>query len=304
MTKKELDKLKSFISYKCGLDSEFGGYSKLYNMTTENIYSFLRSCNLKDKRVLTVAGSGDQRLNAYLLGASDVTCFDINPLVKFQLDMKDTAIKELSFEEFIKFFGLSDNGKQTDNFMHPKVFDKLKYLLETDTNAFFDFIINEFPYNPKRKIYFDFENPLSLLRNMNGYLDKSSYNRLSSILEDKRIDFINANVDNLPDILNGEKFDVILLSNISDYIHNIYSSDELLRYRELIDRLMDNLNLYGIMQVGYIYSKYYRGEDVSKFHYKDSRHKYFPTNMFYSVLVNSYYNNGTFDKIIAYQKTK
>lgn len=304
MTKNEMEKLKSFISAKCGLDIQFGGYSKLYNMTTENIHGFLSTQNLKGKRVLTVAGSGDQRLTSYLLGASDVICFDINPLVEFQLDLKDTAIKELSFEEFIRFFGLNNKKNIGDGFLHPMIFDKLKYLLDKDTNAFFDFIINDFPYNPRNKIYFGFEDQLSLLKNMNGYLDKSSYNRLASILDDKRIDFVNANVDNLPDILNGEKFDVILLSNISDYIHDIYPNNELERFRELIDRLMDNLNLYGVMQVGYIYSKYYRGENVSKFHYKDSRHKYFPTNMFYSLLVNSYYNDGSFDKIITYQKLK
>ena len=98
--------------------------------------------------------------------------------------------------------------------------------------------------------------------------------------------------------------DMILLSNISDYTHHIYDKDDLENYRILIDRLMDNLNLYGIMQVGYIYSFYGRGEDVSDFHVNKKRQEYFPTSIFHSCFVPSYYNDGSYDKVITYQKLK
>ena len=58
------------------------------------------------------------------------------------------------------------------------------------------------------------------------------------------------------------------------------------------------------MQVGYIYSRYGRGEDVSNFHINKYRHESFPTSVFHSKFVSSYYNDGTYDKIITYQKLK
>ena len=115
----------------------FGNNSLLYSMTTENINGFLSKYDLKNKKVLTVAGSGDQRLNAYLMGADDVTCFDINELCKYHLDLKDKAIINLSYEEFLKFFGFlsKDSVFQTDLFMKiqdrldPDTFDLFYYLL-------------------------------------------------------------------------------------------------------------------------------------------------------------------------------
>ena len=104
MEKEYLEKLKSYFECTGRLSSTFGDYSKVYSMTTENIYSFLHNYDLKDKSVLTVGGSGDQRLNAYLLGARNVTCFDINPLVYEHLKLKDDAIRTLNFEKFLNFF--------------------------------------------------------------------------------------------------------------------------------------------------------------------------------------------------------
>lgn len=169
---------------------------------------------------------------------------------------------------------------------------------------FYDFIVNN-SYNIKTdSIYYDFNNKLSLMEKMNSYINPKRYNKLSSILREKQIEFFNIDIDNLPELLKGEKFDLILLSNISDYIHLIYKENDLERYRDLIDRLEDLLNLYGIIQVGYIYSIYSRLSDVSKFHINLYRHKYFPTDKFHTMFVDSYYNDGTYDKVITYQKFK
>ena len=106
MDKKEIEKIIDYISIKGCLSSNFKGYSKMYAMTTENISGFLNKHDLKDKKVLTVAGSGDQRYNAYLRGARDVTCFDVNPMADLNLRLKETAMKELEWSDFLKFFGI------------------------------------------------------------------------------------------------------------------------------------------------------------------------------------------------------
>lgn len=298
-----LSLIKEYLDCTKKLDSTFGLYSRLYSMTTENIYGFLKNYDLKDKKILTVAGSGDQRLNAYLLGAKEVTCFDINPLTLLQLRLKDKAITNINFEKFIKFFGIYSK-KYGDCFhtLDSKIFDEFKYSLDEDTFNFFNYIINE--KNIKSDdIYFDFENNLNKLQKMNNYLNPDNYLQLGKILKNQDINFIDSNLVGLPEKLNGEKFDMILLSNISDYTHDIYGYKDLESYRLLIDKLMDNLNLYGILQVGYIYSSYSVLNDVGNFHKKEERQKYFPTDIFHSVMVDSYQDTN-YDKVITYQKLK
>lgn len=302
MDKEYLKQVKGYIEYTGCLNNTFGCFCKLYSMTTENIYGFLQNYDLKDKKILTVAGSGDQRLNAYLMGAKDVTCFDINPLTLLQLKLKDTAINTINFEKFIKFFGIY--SRKYSNYYHTldsRIFNELQDLDE-DTLSFFKFIIDESPYIDDKDIYFSFENDLNILQKMNNYLNPDSYIELRKILKTKDINFINSNLGELPEKLNGEKYDMILLSNISDYTNNIYLDNDLKRYRELIDKLTDNLNLYGTIQLGYIYSNYSKKDNVSNFHIKEERQKYFSTDLFHSLMVESYDGNNKKDKVIVYQK--
>lgn len=299
MTKVELEQLKELLK-DSSFANNFGMFCRVYNMTTENIFDFLNNYDLRDKKVLTVAGSGDQRLNSYLLGASDVTCFDINPLTELNMELKDRALETLSLDEFLDFFGIVNGYYDENSVLDFRLFDKFSILLDSDTYDFYNYVIQN---NKGKDIYFDGDD-LNVIEKMNGYLNYENYLKLQNIIKNKKIKFIDTDIHSLPDRLNGEKFDMILLSNISDYTHHIYEEDDLKRFRELIDKLMDNLKLYGIMQVGYIYSRYGRGEDVSNFHINKYRHESFPTSVFHSKFVSSYYNDGTYDKIITYQKLK
>lgn len=299
MTKVELEQLKELLK-DSSFANNFGMFCRVYNMTTENIFGFLNNYDLRDKKVLTVAGSGDQRLNSYLLGASDVTCFDINPLTELNMELKDRALETLSLDEFLDFFGIVNGYYDENSVLDFRLFDKFSILLDSDTYDFYNYVIQN---NKGKDIYFDGDD-LNVIEKINGYLNYENYLKLQNIIKNKKIKFIDTDIHSLPDRLNGEKFDMILLSNISDYTHHIYEEDDLKRFRELIDKLIDNLKLYGIMQVGYIYSRYGRGEDVSNFHINKYRHESFPTSVFHSKFVSSYYNDGTYDKIITYQKLK
>lgn len=298
-----LEQLKAYIITNRKLSSDFGKFSKIYNMTTENIYGFLKNYDLKDKRILSVAGSGDQRLNAYLLGAKEVTCFDINPLTKLHLDLKDSAIANINFEKFLNFFNIY--SRKYGSFFGAldfRIYDEFKDSLDSNTRYLFDEIINNSEISEK-SIYFDFLNDVRILENMNGYLTPDTYEKMSTIIKKQRINFIESSIDELSSKLNGDKFDMILLSNISDYIHKIYGENGLEEYRKVIDKLTDNLELYGIMQVGYIYANYSKYDDVGNFRISSERNKYFPCNEFYSVVVDSY-QEGYKDKVITYQKLK
>lgn len=304
--------LKQVINYinNCGeLCDNFGSFSKIYSMTTENIYGFLKNYDLKDKRVLTVAGSGDQRLNAYFLGAKSVTCFDVNPLTKFHMELKDKAISSINFEKFINFFSIY--SRRYGSYYHGldyRIFDEFKEKLSNETKTFFEYVINSTDIHVD-DIYYYFVNELNILENMNCYLNVSGYEQMGKILQDKEIGFIESDFEDLPDIINGEKYDMILLSNISDYIHRMYGKNELEEYRMMIDRLCNNLNMYGILQVGYIYTTDAATSnslsfDISRFSIKEDREEFFPSDIFHSVFVDSYYGSNFKDEVITYQKIK
>lgn len=98
-----LEIIKAIFEERFELYDTFKKYGKIYLNTTENIKGILEGMNLKDRKVLSVAGSGDQALNAYFLGAEVVTLFDINPLAFAQAELKFTAAQKLDYEEFYKF---------------------------------------------------------------------------------------------------------------------------------------------------------------------------------------------------------
>lgn len=302
MEKGKIDEVIEHLKVVGNLGFNHGEYCRIYSMTTENIYGFLKKYDLRGKKVLTVGASGDQRLNSYLMEASDVTCFDINPLTELHIKLKDAALK-LNYEEFLNFFRIyGTNYKINYTFLDYKLFDKISDYLDEDALYFYDYVINKQCRFLEEDIYFCFDDNLGLMKKMNNYLEEDSYYKLQSIMKDKKVRFINSSIDDLVDTLNGEKFDIILLSNISDYIHNFYLDGHLERYREIIDKLISNLNDGGVIQVGYIYCFYHKGEDISDFHLKDCRNIYFPNDIFSIDYVDSYVSKGNYDKVITYKK--
>lgn len=300
MDKLLLQEIKNYIKVEGRLSPKFGKYSKIYSMTTENISDFLKNFDLKDKTVLTVAGSGDQRLNSYLMGAKHVTCFDINPLTELQIDLKDKIITHVNYEKFVKFFGIY--SRKYDDFynqLDERIFDEIKSYLTEETCGFFKFVIND-EYINSKDIYFKFKNNLDKLQRMNNYLDIDNYYLLSTFLKNKEIDFINSNIATLKEKINKDKYDFILLSNISDYIDNIYGDNYLEQYRLLIDSLTDNLNDNGIIQVGYIYGDY--SDCKSDFSNDKKRDIFFNPDRFNTIYVDSFDNQNIKDKIIVYKK--
>lgn len=124
-----------------GLSSDFERYCRMYIMTTENIREFLTQYDLNNKDILCVAGSGDQMLNAYALGAKSVTLFDVNPLAFAQAKLKKAAATTLTYEEFEYFF--SPEHKNT--LFDPYLFDKISECLDENTTDLFKTIFTKHP---------------------------------------------------------------------------------------------------------------------------------------------------------------
>lgn len=303
MTKKDIDKMIDYLSIKGTLSGNFKGYALLYSMTTENISAFINKYDLRGKKVLTVSGSGDQRYNCLLRGASEVVCFDVNPLVDLHLRLKETAIRELSHEEFLKFFGVKLRNKD-NSALDKSIYYKLRDYLDDDVTLFYDFVINEFRGDSFGRVYYAFSYEYGSMVRLSNYLSKDNYRKMPELISENGINHINANIATLPYLLDGEKFDMILLSNISDYIHYFYGDNHMEMYKEVVDQLVDNLYDGGIMEVGYIYNEYKirNKEKYSDFHVDKVRNSIFPKEEYPILEVPAFYSKNGHDKIVTYQK--
>ncbi len=211
-------------------------FNSIYPFTSENIAGYMKDLDLTDKKVITVTGSTDHILNAVLQGATEITTFDINPLTKPYMDLKISALKNLSYEDFIKLLLFESNMNldysiisKLDMSDESKMF-WLEQLSKFNNNG--NELRNSSLFNLK---YF---NPYSKLW-QNLYLEKNRYNLLKQQLKDAKITFINAS---LKDLKIDENFDYMFLSNISDYLNLMYNSDALRKYRDLLNEFQERVN--------------------------------------------------------------
>ncbi|MDD6223449.1 MAG: DUF3419 family protein [bacterium] len=297
-------KVYHILNTEGSLSNEFGELSKIYLMTTENIKGFLKDYCLEDKDILTVASSGDQMLNAYLMGAKNVTCFDINPLAFYQVKLKKAAICTLKYEEFLEFFFPRLVTTSHNHFLGYQLFRKIIPMLDQETAEFWTYLYDHSSHVTDfyHRIYYRFQPTLEKMQKMNSYLDKENYQKLASILPQKEISFIQSDITSLHKNLD-HSYDMMLFSNISDKIEKIWSHDELKKFKRLIHSLSKRLNKNGVIQVGYIYD-YYFSNSTALFRQHSQRQAVFIPTEFHTTFVESYRFNSESDAIITFQKKR
>ena len=215
-------------------DIFFEKYSRIYKLTTENICGYLNQINMKDKSILVPAASGDHLLNSILKGANNVDLFDINYYALFMAELKIAAVKSLSKKEFIRYF---TNGRKA---LSNDIYAKIRLYLNGDALLFWDKVYSLFPNNndlKKTNLFMKDNYYEDSLISVNDYLKENNYNYLKEkiyIADNKK--FINTDVIDLPNKLD-KNYDIILLSNIQDYMKFTYHLDylrSLEKYREFI----------------------------------------------------------------------
>lgn len=203
-------------------------FNNIYPFTTENISGYMRDLDLTDKKIITVTGSADHILNAVLKGATKITTFDVNPLTEKYMDLKIGAVKELTYDEFLKIF-LFDSNKSFEysiisNLNIPiesKLFwlEQLKKYNNNGKNLRNSSLFNTKYLNPNSKLW------------QNMYLEENNYNILKERLKDTEIKFIN---ESLKKLRIKEDYDYMFLSNISDYLNLMYDKNLLESYKRLL----------------------------------------------------------------------
>lgn len=221
-----------------------GRFNSIYPFTSENIAGYMKDLDLTSKKVITVTGSTDHILNAILQGATEITTFDINPLTKAYMDLKISALKKLSYEDFIKLLLFESNMNLDYSIISSlDMSDKSKMFwleqLSKYNNSGIE-LRNSSLFNIK---YFNSNSKLW----QNLYLEKNKYNLLKQQLKDTNITFINTSIK---DLKVDEHFDYMFLSNISDYLSLMYDSDTLKQYRDLLIEFQKKID---IIYFAYLY---------------------------------------------------
>ncbi|VAW31888.1 hypothetical protein MNBD_CPR01-233 [hydrothermal vent metagenome] len=205
--------------------------SPMYIYATEMVSNYYSTLHLDKNTVLTISGSGDQVLNAYFFGAEDVVSFDLNKYSFFITNLKFTAVKVLSYTEFLNFFGSKHNDANFDY----DLYQKIRPGINKRTKDFFDSIYEENLYSGstiiKSEKYFRQRGHLSLKSAdaINIYLkNEKNYLILRNSIKNKKLTFIQSDIIGISKKIrfSKRKFDLINISNVINYLSASVKSND------------------------------------------------------------------------------
>lgn len=205
--------------------------SPMYIYATEMVSDYYSRLDMKNKRVLSIIGSGDQIINAYYFGAKEVVGFDINKRAVFMLELKVSAIINLTYGEFIEFFG-KDMRSGNLNYI---LYNKLKKDLSVKAQKFFDKIYEELNYQGRKLIKSDYFRQRSFIDSsaidINIYLkNKTNYLMCKKLLKCVKLQSIEMDINDISaDRKLKGKFDIINLSNVLNYLTGTTEENDSLR---------------------------------------------------------------------------
>ena len=229
-------------------DLSFDNNSKAYLRTTENINGYYNKLNFRDKKVLTVIGSGDHIFEAILRGAKEVEGFDISENAILLYYLKEAAIKTMDFEEYMNFFYVQNKcfTKEGYNILRTRLNEiTLPYwdkVFASSTKEPLDYIKEMLVSKPA---FYMVPSVASLkLSTLSSYLEEENYYELQSKIDDTKVSIHLRDVKDIDKV--KDSFDYIILSNIFEY----QDTEE---FKELIDKYKEHINDDGLIIAGYAY---------------------------------------------------
>ena len=207
-------KMTSEVIYNHSSDN----YKKIYMASNENLFSLFSNIDVKDKKVLSVVGSGDQAFHFYNNGADVVDVFDINKLALYHYYLRIWQI-----QYYGKFYISSYSIKKLKSI--------LKYVVPKNRNEklaleYWNLFIKRISSSEFKRLFIT-GGRKNIIKNIDLILDKLlEYNyKLYNfdIFQRKKI---------------NSKYDIIYVSNISEWISNnvrVYSVYENNLYNLLND---------------------------------------------------------------------
>ncbi len=266
-------------------------FNNIYPFTTENIKGYLKDCQVKNERILTVGASGDHILNLLLLGANNIDYFDVNPFTEMYIELKLAALKALDYDEFIDYFSSSDWARRYP-YMHFKQYQKISPFLMEKNRLFWDSLYLEFSGEEIRfsKLFNKDEPPSRVLKEINGYLEKENYYKLKAILlkNQYQLHFYERNLKDLKYHLH-KTYKMILLSNIAKYLHFMYNTKNqklkddayyLRKFKQTIEELFPYLEESGTLFLAYFYDSKINKSVMYPIYNMELRNRYFPESTY------------------------
>ena len=201
----------------------------IYNIATEEIDHFMPKLDVEDKKILTVAGSGDQLLTCALNGAKSVDAFDINPLQIYFTKLKVSALKALGVGEFNDYF-------YKKLMFSRSLYNKVRDYLDNSTRTFFDSLYKN---DLESKFYrlMANENMDDSFSIIPSYTKEENYYITRNNLEKMDIKYITSDLLKIHKKTKKE-YDVIMLSNIYKWLY----SNKYLTAEEKKDMFMKFVN--------------------------------------------------------------
>lgn len=306
--KKDADMATELVKSKFIKNNEFSEYDSIYAFTNENIKGYFNKLNMEQNDILTVAGSGDHIFESLLRTPKSIKAFDINRLTKYYIGLKETAIRTLELNEFITFFCRDKNYYDVFN---EQIYKKIRANLQEQEIIFWDYLYSRFPGQTLRtsNLFHDTEESYKFLKHSLYYFQSQYYNKLKEILikqreENRDVDIEIFDITKKQIPLNN-KFDIILLSNIADYLEEFYDKNHLENFKNLItQKLNTSLNHNGIICAAYLFWAYYLNQRKIPLIERDYlRSQYFKDNFEEWMIDNSTVDNYTKDYVLIYKKT-
>lgn len=224
---------------------KFSNRSFIYTFTNECIKDYLKSFDLKSKEILTVTGSGDHILNM-LLAVDSIDTFDINLYAYYFYILKSYALITLELDEYLDFFLDKESNYSK------KLFGKIKQNWDNnfDIKHFFDYVFTKYDKHTPLFTNNKYSDREQLIKN-NTYLEEKNYYKLKNDISNKTVNFINSNLTRLN---LDKKYDYIFISNITDYLNNMFNTEPLKSYKKFLYKsIIPHLKESGKL-VSYLYN--------------------------------------------------
>lgn len=250
----DLKSAKKYAYHICLENKVLDSFDKIYPFTTENINGYFKKEDIENKKVLTVGSSSDQALNAYIMGAKEITIFDVNPFTKYYFELKKQAIINLELNEFIEFISYLNYPKphlKNNNSLNEDTYKKISSNLSKESLEFWNYLYDIFKYRfIRQRLFTDDEYSYKYIKQFNNYLNEQNYKLLQHSIKDFNPEFITSNLISLPNHLT-KTYDTIYLSNISHYLEEYNFS--LNQFRLNLLELYKYLNTNGTIYIAYLY---------------------------------------------------
>ena len=200
----------------------------VYPFTNENVTSFENLYDFDNARVLSVLGIGDQYFASLLYGAREIELFDINSSTYDFFILKYYGIMIFSHEEFYDYFVI----KELDNLKYLK---RLMLYLPLDVaNRLYDLYKRNWGLSCSL-----FANVTNINEDGSNipYFNREKFYQLQSILLNSKLPtFYLSDFTRLPNKVSDKSYEIILTSNIFDWLYKDLEVKSVGVYKKLLDK--------------------------------------------------------------------